>query len=213
MTKSERRMTNCHRHRSFAIRHLVIPSTFGIRASSFSTRRAFTIIELLIVMTIILVLAGLILVTSGYVQNKAARSRAEVEIAAISTALENYQTDNGVYPSNADTRALNPATMNPNSYKPASSYLYSQITGDDDANPLTPASPATRNYLGSALKPNLLAPNPPGPNTYLQDPFRNSYGYSTARAGDPEGSIGNNPTFDLWSTGNSTDPAQWIRNW
>ena len=59
-------------------------------------QRAFTIVELLIVIAIILVLAGLILATSGYVQTKAKRSRAEAEIAAISAALENYKADNGI---------------------------------------------------------------------------------------------------------------------
>src|SRR5205814_9442713 len=39
--------------------------------------RAFTVIELLIVMAIIIVLAGLILATAGYVQKKGYRSRAE----------------------------------------------------------------------------------------------------------------------------------------
>ena len=173
----------------------------------------FTILELLVVLTIIIVLAGLILATSGYVQNKGAQSRAEVEIAAISAALENYKADNGVYPSNDDTKALDPATTNPNDYRPSSSYLYSQVTGDDDANPATPAPPNAKNYFGSALKPNMLAPSPPGPNTYLQDPFRNSYGYSTAKAVDPAGSAGHNPTFDLWSTANSANQAQWIKNW
>lgn len=46
-----------------------------------------TVAEFLIVMTIILVLAGLILATSAYVQNKGRRSRAEAEIAAMSAAL------------------------------------------------------------------------------------------------------------------------------
>lgn len=178
-----------------------------------ATPHGFTILELLVVLTIIIVLAGLILATSGYVQNKGARSRAEVEIAAISAALENYKADNGVYPSNDDTRALDPATTNPNSYRPSSSYLYSQLTGDDDANPITLTPPNAKNYFSSALKPNMLGPNPPGPTTYLQDPFRNSYGYSTAKAEDPAGAVGHNPTFDLWSTANSANPSQWIKNW
>ena len=55
----------------------------------------FTILEIVVAMAIILVLAGLILATSSYVSNKAGRSRAEVEIAAMSSALENYKTDNG----------------------------------------------------------------------------------------------------------------------
>ena len=84
---------------------------------------AFTILELLVVLTIILVLAGLILATSGYVQNKGARARTEVEIVAISAAVENYKADNGAYPSNDDTKALDPATTNPSNYRPSSSYL------------------------------------------------------------------------------------------
>ena len=44
-------------------------------------------------------LAGLILATSGYVQKKGPRSRAEAEIAALSAALESYKADNGIYPS------------------------------------------------------------------------------------------------------------------
>lgn len=173
----------------------------------------FTILELLVVLAIIIVLAGLILATSGHVQNKGARARVEVEIAAISAALENYKADNGAYPSNDDTKALDPVTINPSNYRSASSYLYSQVTGDDDANPITPAPPNAKNYFGSALKANMLAPNPSGPNTYLQDPFRNSYGYSTAKAEDSAGSVGHNPTFDLWSTANSANPSQWIKNW
>jgi len=45
----------------------------------------------------------------------------------------------------------------------------------------------------------------------ISDTFGNSYGYSTANQADP--AKGYNPTFDLWSTANSTDPNQWIKNW
>ena len=54
----------------------------------FRTTVAFTVLELLVVIAIIITLAGLILATSGYVQKKGARSRAETEIAAMSAALE-----------------------------------------------------------------------------------------------------------------------------
>lgn len=185
----------------------------GIASKAWVAPRAFTIPELMVVLTIIIGLAGLILGTSGYVQNKGARSRTEVEIAAISAALENYKADHGVYPSNDVTKALDPSKTNPSDYRLASSYLYSQITGDDDANPITSPPPNAKNYFGGVLRPNLFAPNPPGPDTYLQDPFRNSYGYSTAKAEDPAGAVGHNPTFDLWSTGNSANSSQWIKNW
>src|SRR5207237_6614116 len=92
------------------IRHLVIPSAFGIRHSSFRVSAAFTIIELLVVIAIIIILASLILSTVGYVQKKGVRSRAEAEIAAISAALESYKADNGIYPRDATaTDPLDPA--------------------------------------------------------------------------------------------------------
>src|SRR5215475_7258267 len=77
---------------------------------------AFTLIELVVVIAVIVILVGLVLSTVGYVQKKAARSRAETEIAAMSAACESYKADNGVYPNNADTDGLNAQTSgNPNS--------------------------------------------------------------------------------------------------
>lgn len=191
---------------------------------------AFTIIELLIVMAIILVLAGLILATSNYVQKKGYRSRAEAEIAAISAALENYKADNGVYPSNAATNGLNPTatTIDPN----ASLYLYKELSGDHNAdrtvdnndeaidsnsNAISPPLTALpKTYL--AFKGNMLLPAPPSnaPVIALRDPFGNPYGYSTAKAANPSGTNGFNPTFDLWSIADGSagaDQTKWIKNW
>src|SRR6267378_8158635 len=84
-------------------------SSFVIRISSFRSGASFTIIELLVVIAIIIILGSLILSTVGYVQKKGARSRAEAEIAAMSAALESYKADNGIYPSNSNTNALDPA--------------------------------------------------------------------------------------------------------
>src|ERR1700731_2393236 len=140
-------MRNYNRHDFFDIR-----STFDIRASSFRAGGAFTILELLVVMTIIIVLAGLILATSGYVQKKGARSRAEAEIAAISAALESYKADNGIYPTNSDTNDLNPAAANPLDYQNASRYLYTQVSGDLDGDPTTSTATDAKNYMGPALR-------------------------------------------------------------
>lgn len=187
----------------------------GAHPSIFCKRdgAAFTIVELLLVIVIILILAGLILGVSSFVQTKGARSRAETEIAAMSAALESYKADNGIYPANSVTNALDPATTNPSSYKSACQYLYIQLSGDSDGNPTTTSSLDTKNYLGGALRPGMLKPNPPGAGTFFRDPFGNSYGYSTAKASG--GSAGNNPTFDLWSTGGSvtSDTSKWIKNW
>jgi len=177
---------------------------------------AFTIIELLIVMTIILVLAGLILATAGYVQKKGARSRTEAEIAAISVALESYKADNGVYPANSATDALKPNTMGDPTqsvYQNASLALYKLISGDADNDSNRTAE--LKSYFN--FKPNQLAPvNQNQPVLFIRDPFGNSYGYSTTKASAPNGSDGYNPTFDLWSTGGTTtgtSQSQWIKNW
>lgn len=53
--------------------------------------------------------------------------------------------------------------------------------------------------------------------TAIRDPFGNSYGYSTAKAANPSGTVGYNPTFDLWSSAGATagppNQVQWIKNW
>ena len=52
---------------------------------------AFTLIELILVVGIIIVLAGLVLSTVGYARKKGARARAETEIAAMSAAMRKLQ--------------------------------------------------------------------------------------------------------------------------
>jgi prepilin-type N-terminal cleavage/methylation domain-containing protein len=179
------------------------------------TRRAFTVIELLITITIILVLAGLVLATSGYVQTKAKRSRAEGEIAAISAALENYRADNGTYPTdttNGTTNTLDARTMfDPIAaqYAAASFFLYGELSGDAVGNRV----PKGKSYF--SFKPNMLLPKDQAQTvTAIVDPFSHSYGYSTANQANS--SKGYNPTFDLWITAGgiaSTDQAKWIKNW
>jgi prepilin-type N-terminal cleavage/methylation domain-containing protein len=180
---------------------------------------AFTVVELLVVMAIILVLAGLILATSGYVQKKGARSRAEAEIAAMSAALENYKADNGIYPTTSETNLLKPNTMGDptaTNYTNASLALYKLISGDEDNS--ADRSAESKSYFN--FKPNQLSPTAQTQAvTCIRDPFGNSYGYSTVKASTPAGADGYNPTFDLWSTGGIVDPSnppnqtQWIKNW
>jgi type II secretory pathway pseudopilin PulG len=183
----------------------------GPRSAAAATD-AFTIFELLVVITIIITLAGLILATSGYVQKKGARSRAEAEIAAISAACENYKADNGTYPTDANTTEKLDAnsSLNPSSYKMASLYLYEQLSGDTNAT-RQPSSSA-KSYF--SFKSNMLLPPSTANVVAIRDPFGNSYGYSTIRAATGTG--GYNPTYDLWSTAGGTtanDIPGWIKNW
>jgi general secretion pathway protein G len=61
-------------------------------------RAAFTLVELLATMAVIVVLASLILGTMGYVNRKGAQSRAVSEVAALSAAIDSYNLDFGQYP-------------------------------------------------------------------------------------------------------------------
>src|SRR5438132_12872519 len=172
---------SCRRPR---LRHSGFISSFVIRHSSLRAEGAVTIIELLVVIIIIFILAGLVLSISSYVQNKGKRARAETEIAAMSAALESYKADNGIYPANNATNSLDPTTMtdpSSSSYVSASNYLYIQLSGDSDGNPTTTSSSDTRNYLSGSLKQSMLSPNPPGANIYFRDAFGNRYGYSTSK--------------------------------
>ena len=65
---------------------------------------AFTLLELLAVVAVILVLAGVALSVTGYVQNKTAITTAKTQIAAIGAALEMYKNDWGCYPATGSGR-------------------------------------------------------------------------------------------------------------
>ena len=183
---------------------------------------AFTLIELILAVGIIIVLSGLVLSTVGYARKKGGRARAETEIAAMSAACENYKADNGVYPNSTGaggTDGLDPLTTNVTNYENPCRYTYGEISGDRDFNgtPDTNARPYMAFKDTSLLRADMS--NPPSstnPVTAIRDPFGNSYGYSTAKAANPSGAIGFNPTFDLWSIADSaagTDQTKWIKNW
>jgi prepilin-type N-terminal cleavage/methylation domain-containing protein len=195
-----------------------------------SRRHGFTLIEMLTVMLVIAILAGLVLGVSGLVNTKAARSRAEGEIHTLAMGCENYKIDNGTVPRSEDTDKLDPRTDgNPatggsaTKYQKASLYLYQALSGDEQPAGNPDFIPEGKVYLPEFFKPNLLSTKKDGNGKiievkFIQDPFGHSYGYSTKGAKTEEeyqrelrknpsaarpDAEGFNPTFDLWSTGGS----------
>jgi type II secretory pathway pseudopilin PulG len=243
MSNAERRnkqMRSGEKIETAGVRHsgLVIDSSFVIRHSSFSSR-AYTVIELVLVVGIITVLTGLVLSTVGYARKKGAMARAEAEIAAMSAACENYKSDTGVYPrdptTGTATDTLDARSMgNPANYQTAGLVLYRALSGDRNLDRAVTSADENFNIDGTTLsppltqlpkcyftfKPNMLSPVDQTQNVQsIRDPFGNSYGYSTAN--QYNGNTGYNPTFDCWSTsgltatpGNpDTITPQWIKNW
>jgi type II secretory pathway pseudopilin PulG len=79
------------------------PKAFGVNLltpdSCFlsSSCKAFTLLEVMTVMIIIMILMGITIGGAKYAQTKAATARAQAEIATMETALESYKSDHGVY--------------------------------------------------------------------------------------------------------------------
>ena len=173
------------------------------------SRHAFTLIEMITVIAIIAILAGLVLSINGVVQRKAGTARAETEIRTLSAGCEAYKTDNGGYPRAAikddpvgnyssDTDKLDPVvdfnsapppppSYPPTKYSTASVVLYKALSGDTDANgQIDTATETGKNYVPDFFKPSRLGGYDKTTGTfpkgvvYIRDPFGNVYGYSTA---------------------------------
>ena len=185
----------------------------------------FTLIELLTVMAIIVILAGLVLMSAGWAQKKAASSRAEAEIQAMSAACESYKADQGIYPTPISQLVGSGSSpnINPSSYKTVSRALYQALSGDGDDALVTPGTAsdgvldsgtsAKTQYMEfkSKMLGGLSTTTPPQviATSYIQDPFGYSYGYYAPNLSGTGGitsgtTVVYNPTFDLWSTAGST---------
>lgn len=134
-------------------------SMFSVQGSAFSVRSvrrsfsegAFTLVEILVVLAIILVLASIVISTAKYAQAKAARSRTQAEMAAMETALESYKNDNGAFPPGDNT------------WKSATN-LHKALVG------------GSKTYMN--FKPSQIVELPTPPvSTNIMDPFGRPYYY------------------------------------
>ena len=66
--------------------------------------KAFSLVELLVVMLVIVVLAGISIGVAGYVQKKIQTQTTRTQLALIGAALENYKADWGFYPATTPVR-------------------------------------------------------------------------------------------------------------
>ena len=153
---------------------------------------AFTLIELLAVITIIGILAGLTLGAAGAVRRHGATSTAKAEVAALQAACDRYFADNNTYPigTASPTNVTAPA---------GGTVLFTNLLGSAT---LT-AAPSTKRYFEP--KPAMVYTD--GSPNYFIDPWGYAYGYN---------SDGTNAPL-IWSTAGQTtggaNTNKWITSW
>jgi len=152
---------------------------------------AFTLIELLAVITVIGILAGLTLGAAGAVRRHGATSTAKAEVAALQAACDRYYADNNAYPigTASPTAVTEPAAANA---------LFTNLLGSAT---LT-AAPTSKRYFEP--KPAMVRTNP-SPICFI-DPWGYAYGYN---------SDGTNAPL-IWSTAGQTTSSgtnKWITSW
>jgi general secretion pathway protein G len=144
---------------------------------------AFTLIELLAVITIILLLAGLVVGGLGFANDKQARSKAAVQIALLEKAIEDYKSDTGSYPGTANT-----AIAGNVSEQLYIALFYNGLTNGriylPDLDPRTTKQGWVTASTGTTVPASLK----------ITDPWGNNYRYRI-------GTNAQNPDFDLWSYG------------
>jgi general secretion pathway protein G len=74
-------------------------------------RRAFTLVELLLVLTILAILAGIVLPKFGNVSGRAKETAVKADLASFKTALSMFEIDMGYYPKGRD--GLNQLVIKP----------------------------------------------------------------------------------------------------
>lgn len=163
-----------------------------------SGKPAFTLIELMAVITIIVILAGLVVAGMGFVTERQAKEKARVQIALISKALEDYKLDNGNYPASpnsADGIGQSAVLFNALYFAP----LEAIKAGGGEKIYLADFDPVTSKQGWTTGTASAL--------TKLVDPWGNEYRYRSAfsaasgsSAASPNSNT-QNPDFDLWSAG------------
>ena len=137
--------------------------------------RAFTLVELLGVIAIIGILAGLTLGGAGAIRRHGATSQAKAEIAALQAACERYYSDNSAYPRNPTNCLPTPYdSNNPTTYVDASRALFTNLLGSPWLNASSTNTVGKRYFEPKSAMVNT---NSSGQANYFIDPWGNSYGY------------------------------------
>ncbi len=176
-------------------------------------RRAFTMIELLVVIMIIAVLAALVSQVASGAARQSKRKKAQGQIQALQEGLEQYKLEYGNYPRPVGG-SLDPIDQ--------AKMLYQALSGDgtnmiDGVQPT--ASTGEVGKDGKVILDALFAGSKKSSfvheDFYVMDPWRQPYNYVR---GDENNQTFNKTTFDIWTEATprpdqEEDEDTWISNW
>ncbi len=191
------------------------------------SQSGFSLIELMVVIMIIVVLAGMIAAALPGIQTSINRKNTRNFIAELESGIERYQIDNGIYPLNPDPTSGESAGGDRQSigYE-GSKVLYKRLSGDFDTDGYVDdgekiyVQKLDYNSNKKSERPRSIKA---GENEYLViDTFNSPVRYyAQAPNIKPEDRKTFNPTYDLWSIA-GTNPsdsevfsvqAKYITNW
>ena len=191
------------------------------RGQGMDYRRGFTLMELIIVMAIITILAGLTMPALRRARIRAHEARAHAMIASLGIALSMYETDFGAFPTDGDPDGTPGSGHTTTEYEAENRVIIRLLTGEDEYGDTLPwADPGhvdhNANWHGPYFEVKREDIDADG---WLLDPWRRRYVIVFDRDND----AGTGPPFhnqlgvDIFSvgpdgvtSGGDTDYLDWI---
>ena len=180
----------------------------------------FSMIELMTVIAIMVILAGLLIAALPGIQSKINRGRVERMMAEFADGLSKYQLDHGIYPQNPPNRGERDTVG-----IEGASVLYKHLSGDWNEDGEVDFDTDEKVYVSKlSFKENQESKDPrvgvSGDGKFVVlDAYGNEFRYLAQPPNiDPEERETFNPTYDLWSIVDADptaeeDQARHITNW
>lgn len=179
----------------------------------------FSMIELMVVVGIMVVLAGLLIAALPGIQSRINRNKVETFIAELESGLSKYQIDNGSYPLNE------PGGDRDKTGIEGAAVLYKHLSGDWDLNGEVDFTQNEKVYVPKidyfsqreAREPRSMSI---GASYMVIDSYSNPIRYLAQVPNLAPGETREtyNPTYDIWSItdanpDNPDESAKYITNW